>query len=294
MLREVNPDWHITWFEVHGPEIIPNLPEHRARIQTADLVISQPIHQGYRGKDELSLDWIRANVRPAAMLLVVPSMHFSAHHPGLDGLPLPGLSFLSNLLAAHLVASGYAPDRAVQQLLSDDLFQETDIDAEIRFCIDEAVRREKDDGIDIRISPFLEANGHSRMLFHIQNHPTRETTAFIVNQILAMIDQTGRVSIEGRDYQYDTHVPALPSIARYLRKHGQGAPDDPANEMVRLPGSHPMTQAEYYTAMTQHLAACSPDEVFDAIQNRWPTVQVLRRLAKQEAPIPGIARWLQH
>ena len=52
MLREAEPDWRVTWFEVHGPEIIEHFDDHCARIRTADLVISQPIHQGYRGIQE--------------------------------------------------------------------------------------------------------------------------------------------------------------------------------------------------------------------------------------------------
>ena len=185
MLREADPDWRVTWFEVHGPEIIEHFDEHCARVRTADLVISQPIHQGYRDREELSIDWIRDHIRPDATLLVVPSMHFSGHHPGLDGLPLTGLPFLSNLLAAHLVASGCASDDAVRLLLSDNLLSDAEIDTEIQTSLDETTRRETEDHIDIRIGPFLAKHCRTRTLFHIQNHPLRETAAFVANQILA-------------------------------------------------------------------------------------------------------------
>ena len=293
MLREAEPDWRITWFEVHGPEIIEHFDQHRARIQTADLVISQPIHQGYRDREELSIDWVRDHIRPTATLLVIPSVHFSGHHPGLDGLPLAGLPFLSNLLAAHLVASGCPSDEAVRLLLSDNLLSEAEIDTEIQTSLDEITRREIEDHIDIGISPFLAKHCRSRTLFHIQNHPLRETTAFIANQLLARLGRLARVSIEGRDYQHGTHVPPLPSVARYLRIHGDRHVDNETDELVQLPGFPLMTQAEYYSIITERLSTFSPEEVFDAVRRRWPTVQLLTRLARQGSSIPGIARWEQ-
>jgi hypothetical protein len=291
MLREADPDWRVTWFEVHGPEIIEHFDEHCARIRTADLVISQPIHQGYRDREELSIDWIRDHIRPDATLLVVPSMHFSGHHPGLDGLPLTGLPFLSNLLAAHLVASGCASDDAVRLLLSDNLLSDAEIDTEIQTSLDETTRRETEDHIDIRIGPFLAKHCRTRTLFHIQNHPLRETAAFVANQILARLGQPARVPIEGRDYQHATHVPPLPSVARYLRVHGEEDVDIETDEVVQLPGFPPMTQIEYYKLITERLTTFSPEEVFDAVRHRWPTVQLLTRLARQGSSIPGIARW---
>jgi hypothetical protein len=293
MLREAEPDWRVTWFEVHGPEIIEHFDEHRARIQTADLVISQPIHQGYRDREELSIDWIRDHIRPDATLLVVPSIHFSGHHPGLDGLPLAGQPFLSNLLAAHLVASGCAPGEAVQLLLSDYLLSEAEIDTEIQISLDETTRREIEDHIDIRISPFLGQHCRSKALFHIQNHPLRVTTVFVANQILAWLGQPARVQIEGRDYQRGTHVPPLPSVARYLRVHGGEGVDIETDELVQLPGFPLMTQVEYYSLIIDRLSTFSREEVFDAVRHRWPTVQLLTRLARQGSSIPGIAQWEQ-
>jgi len=135
------------------------------------------------------------------------------------------LSWPRDLLAAHLVASGYAPDEAVRLLLSDGLLSEAEIDTEIQTSLDETTRREIEDQIDIKIGPFLARNCRSRTLFHIQNHPLRETTAFIANQILARLGQPACVPIEGRDYQHGTHIPPLPSVARYLRVRGEEGVD---------------------------------------------------------------------
>jgi hypothetical protein len=293
MLREAYPDWNVTWFEAHGPEIINRFDEHCARIKSADLVISQPIHAGYRGREELSVDWVRANIRSGATLLVFPSLHFSGHHPGLDGLALPSVPFLSNLLAAHLVACGFSPEQTVQLLLSEDLLRDTEIEREIHEALEETRRREVDDRIDILISPYLNEHCRTRTMFHIQNHPLRETSAYIANGILERLGYPGRVSVEGQDYQKDTHIPPLPSVARFLRKHRNGDGSRGPDEIVLMPTHPPMTQADYYTMLVQQLAAAPANDVIEAVARRWPTIQVLRRLAAQGSDIPGISRWLQ-
>ena len=291
MLREAYPEWNVTWFEAHGSEIIERFDEHCSRIRSADLVLSQPIHRGYRNREELSLDWVRQNVRSGATLLVFPSMHFAAHHLGLDGLPLQGLPFLSSLLAAHLVASGCDVEQTVSLLLGEDLLKDEEIETEIQASLDETKRREQEDKIDIWISPFMEANCRSRLMFHIQNHPLRETAAYIVNRVLQCLDLPRRVSNEGRDYQKETHVPPLPAVARFLRERG-GSDCDPAGGMVLLPGYPTMTQTEYYGLIARCLVAFPAEEVFAVVAARWPTIQVLRRLAAQGSSIPGIDRWL--
>src|SRR5437764_47068 len=81
MLKEVCPDWDISFYEVHAEPIMQNLADYRALIGAADIVLSQPIHPGYRDTTELSLSWIRDYVKPSAALIVIPALHFSGHHP---------------------------------------------------------------------------------------------------------------------------------------------------------------------------------------------------------------------
>ena len=292
LLKEAQPGWDISYFEAHAGEIIDRIDEHHSLIRTADLVISQPIHNGYRERTDLSIDWVRENVRANATLLVFPSIHFTGHHPGLDELPLQGIPFLSSLLAAHLIASGLTPTAALDHLLSEQLLRDEDIEAEIQASLDEMRRREVVDQMDILITPFLEEHCRTRPLFHIQNHPLRETMVFVANQILERLECTGRAAVDGHDYQCQPHVPLLPSIDRYLcAQRGDPTGRGPA-EMVLIPGYPPMTQAEYYGCMLEGLARYSAEEIFQTIVKRWPAVQMLRRLAAQRSPLPGAERWL--
>jgi hypothetical protein len=293
MLKEVYPNWDISYFEAHAKDIIERIDEHYARIRNADLVLTQPIHSGYRGRADLSIDWVRENVRRDATLLVFPSMHFTGHHPELDNLPIPGIPFLSSLLAAHLIADGQTPAAALRHMLSDELLRDSDIEAEISISLDEMKRREIDDQMDILITPFLEKYCRAKALFHIQNHPLRETMVFITNQILDRIGCTARVPVDGRDYQREPHVPPLPAIARYLRTQRGDLEGAKSSEMVLIPGYPPMTQADYYGCMLEGLARLGLDEIFQVIKSRWPTVQLLRRLAAQGSALPGASRWLE-
>ena len=293
MLKEVHPDWDITHFEAHTADIIERIDEHYDRVRTSDLVRAQPIHSGYRDRTDLSIDWVRQNARKDATLLVFPSMHFTGHHPELDVIPISGIPFLSSLLAAHLIAAGQTPTEALRYMLSDELLRASDIEAEISISLDEMRRREIEDRIDILITPFIEEHCRTKALFHIQNHPFREPMAFVANQILERIGCTARVPVAGRDYQASPHVPPLPAIARYLRANRGGPAEAELTEMVLIPGYQPMTQADYYGRMLEGLARHKPDEIFQVIKNRWPTVQMLRRLAAQGSALPGTARWVE-
>jgi Polysaccharide biosynthesis enzyme WcbI len=292
LIREVLPNWDVTFFEVHGPDIVDHIDDYHTAIRTADLVLSQPIHARYRGRDDMSIDWVRDNMRHDATLLVVPSVHFTGHHPGLDALPLPGMPELSNLLVAHLVAHGCDPEDVAEQMLSEHLLRACDIENEIRISIEETKRREIDDHIDVGISDFLEQTSRSRMLFHIYNHPYREIMAVILNGVFERLGLSARVPLDGHDYQPWPHVPVLPTIARFMRNHGGDATPPVNDERVAMHRLKPIAPARYYRYLSGTLSGVPSDELFAAIAKRWPTVQVLRRLARAGSPIPGIGRWL--
>jgi hypothetical protein len=287
MFGEVYPEWDISSFEVHAQAIIDQTGTYYECVKNADVVLSQPIHDGFRGREDLSLNWVKANVRADASVIVFPSMHFAAHQPGWEMNPLPGF----DLLAAQLVASGLETDEATQRLLSVDLLTDAEIEREIAVAIDETKRREIEDAIDVKIGPFLEDLGRARLLFHLSNHPMRETAVFVANGILARMGFARRIPVEGHDYQAQIHIPPLPAITRFLARHNGTAPDPEVYDTVRLHGIPAMTVNDYYTGMVGRLALMPKDELFETISGRWPTVQFLRRLAAHKCSIPGIDRW---
>src|SRR5947209_612509 len=170
MLKEVCPDWDITFYEVHAEPIMQNLADYRALIGAADIVLSQPIHNGYRDTAELSLSWIRDHVKPSAALIVIPALHFSGHHPEFAALARLG-DLCQNSVAAHLTMIGMAPDRAVDLLLSTDLFDDAIIRTEIDLQLLEMNRRETSDRIDASVADIVTSQAVWFQMFHIVNHP---------------------------------------------------------------------------------------------------------------------------
>jgi hypothetical protein len=287
MLNEAYPDWDVAFFEVHAQPIMDRADAYQASVRAADIVLSQPIHDGYRGRDDLSINWVRENVSPRGLLIVIPSMHFAAHQPSWHGGPFPGV----DLLGAHLVASGLQPEEALQRLLATDLLADEEIELEIQKCIAEIVRREEDDRIDIRFSEFLEEHARHKLLFHVHNHPVREVAVFITNAILEKLGYPRRVLVEGQDYQWGTHVPPLPTLTRFLAARAKTPFDPQIYEAARMPGVPEMPLATFYGKVVEQLALVPTDELLSRIAASWPTSQFLQRLARNSSAIPGIDRW---
>lgn len=292
MLLEACPDWNVTWFEVHGAEIMDRLDEHCRRVKTADLVLTQPIHKGYRDTDELSVDWVKAHARRDATVLVFPSMHFAAHHPDLGFLPFPGLPHLCSLLAAHLVAAGCSESETLGLMLSEHLLRDSEIETELEESLTEASRRDVEDSIDIKIGSFIGAHYRIQPMFHIQNHPLRYTAAFITNQILERIGVAARVDEAGEDYQPNPHVPPLPAISSYLARQAGANASSGRPDTYVLHGYPQLTASEYFALIIEGLRGIPASKIYDAIAANGPSVQFFRRLAEQKSSIPRVGQWL--
>src|SRR5437868_14615177 len=163
------------------------LADYRALIVAADIVFSQPIHEGYRDTAELSLSWVRDHVKPNAALIVIPALHFSGHHPEFAALTHLG-DLCYNSVAAHLAIIGMKTDSAVGLLLSADLFDDGIIRAEIDLQLVEMNRRETSDGIDASVADIITSQAVWFQLFHIVNHPARALCAHLINRILQRLE----------------------------------------------------------------------------------------------------------
>jgi hypothetical protein len=262
MLGEVFPHWDITWSEVHTDEIVTRNEDYRRQVATADLVLSQPIHRGFREREDLSLDWVRGAVRDDAMLLVFPSMHFTGHHPSAADFSLPG-NPTGDGIVATLVASGADPETVAAILTSVDLLDERLVRGELALSIAELARREVEDRIDISLTPLLEAEAGQRQLFHLVNHPFRDVYVFVLNEILTRFGFRRRASLDGKDWQNIPHLPLLPAVRSYMTRM-----DDAASGLVILPRQDPITQRQHFRAMAVQLAEYPATDLLDALAGR--------------------------
>jgi len=291
MLKEVCPDWDVTFYEVHAEPIMQNLADYRALIGAADIVLSQPIHHGYRSTAELSLRWIRDHVKPGAALIVIPALHFSGHHPEFAALARLG-DLCQNSVAAHLATIGMASDRAVDLLLSADLFDDATIRTEIDLQLVEMNRRETSDGIDASVADIITSQAVWFQLFHIVNHPTRALCAYLMNRVFERLDMRHRIAIAGTDYMDNPHLPMCPAIARFCSANGPEPPDWlPREPRVLMPNRYPAEVPEYLAEMMQQLGRHTAADIKDAIAADWRSSEFLGRLAKSGAAIPEIEIW---
>ena len=291
MLKEVCPDWDVTFYEVHAEPIMQNLADYRALIGAADIVLSQPIHHGYRSTAELSLRWIRDHVKPSAALIVIPALHFSGHHPEFAALARLG-DLCQNSVAAHLATIGMASDRAVDLLLSADLFDDATIRTEIDLQLVEMNRRETSDGIDASVADIITSQAVWFQLFHIVNHPTRALCAYLMNRVFERLDMRHRIAIAGTDYMDNPHLPMCPAIARFCSANGPEPPDWlPREPRVLMPNRYPAEVPDYLAEMMQQLGRHTAADIKDAIAADWRSSEFLGRLAKSGAAIPEIEIW---
>ncbi len=288
----MHPDWSISYFEVHADPIITQNEDYRAAIRGADIILTQPIHEGYRGRQDLSTDWVKAEAKPGCIIVTIPAMHFEGHHPGFGGLGFGDLC--NSALVAHLVAAGVPPETAIDILLSPDLFDADFVRGEIESSIAETVSRDSRDAIDIPMSPIAGYLHGPVQLFHIVNHPTRPLYAYVLSKVLERLSFNGaKVSAIGKDYQSNPHIPMLPAVARHCPP-GEHLPTDWRSDpdlVVRIPNRPHMSQRQYFEAMIGQLAEHTPQAIQSAIRAHPRMVAFMRRLAKTDTMIPDISIW---
>ncbi len=266
MLEQIYPAWDIKYFEIHAQPIIDENHEYRRIVSESDIILAQPIHDGYRGRTDLSLSWVRQEMRRGAALAVFPSMHFAGHHIGVAELGLPAdLSY--DAVVALMVASGASPDGICKTLMSPEYLSSGFIESEIALSIGEIRRREIADGMDVPISPFLEEHARLAAMFHIVNHPFRATYAYMINGILQFLGFSERVGSSGADWQPVPHMPLLPAVRRYLDRADRRGPKEPDDygDLVHIAHHPPMTLPDFYRAMALQLQGVDRQRMIAAV-----------------------------
>jgi len=197
----------------------------------SDVIVTQPIADGYNGVDFLSTSWLKANKRPDARLLTLPSIFFRGYNISSFALNLPGhITDYHDAHIADMFVSGISPEDCFARIGSTSFLSEQFVRDELLACLLELREREKAHNIDLRLSSFLWERYDERQLFHTFNHPSRVIIVEAVRQLYAALGIDPSRIRPGRDHLATTFIPAHPSIARYL-----GIQTDAAREMIILP-----------------------------------------------------------
>jgi Polysaccharide biosynthesis enzyme WcbI len=293
LLSERFPEWQITSYEVFGQKIIDEVDRFHSLVKNADIVISQPVHDGYRGRQDLSLNWIRAAANPSAALIVIPSMFFDGQLIGCRSIKVPayGMDYHDALLL-HLFAAEIEQARLHEILLSEDLYSWDFIQREMDLSLSEMRRREAADGVDVPLSPFVEKYYLTMQLFHVINHPCRPALAYVANEICAHLGYSGGISAAGKECLPFPHVPFHPSVARFIR-HQEGKPtgwDFGDLDLYHLP-SERLAPADYLSKAIEHLNKYAKNDLRDYLKERPHVRSFLERVAVSMPSLPGIKIW---
>lgn len=280
MLAQVYPEWRIDAYECFNTKIVDEIETYRDIVANADILLCQPIHEGYRGRDDLSLGFVRANAKPGAALVVIPSLHFDGQLVSWRSVGIPGYGMdYQDMTLFQLAAAGLGAEAVVDILMDEALYPEAFVAREIEIALDEARRREREDGVDVRATDYLAGRVRAEPLFHVINHPVRAPLVHVANAALAALGQPRRVAAEGADLLPIPHVPLAPSVARAL-----GLEVDPH---FQIPGER-LTRPEYYRRAVERLQSL-PREKLRAGLLHPAALPFLDRLAQAVPGLPGRA-----
>jgi hypothetical protein len=286
------PDWEVASYEVFTQTIVDEIELYRDVVSRADIIISQPIHDGYRNREDLSLSWVRSAAKRGAAVVVFPSMFFDGQLVGWRSVAIPGYGMpYQDMLVLHCAALGMGTNRIAAIVLDEELYPASFISKEINLSIAEMRRREAGDEIDILISPFLERYGEFAPLFHVINHPGRPALAYVANAILTRLGYAATVPFTGRECLPFPHVPLPSCVRRFLHARGGGSSEWEIadGEKYHLPTAT-LTPAEYCARVVSQLRSYPREELLAHLQDGH-VKPFLERLADAVPWIPGISMW---
>ena len=293
LLRQLHADWDIGSYEVFSEKIVNEIDRYHHYVETADIILSQPVQDMYRDRDDLSLSWVRASAKSNVQFIMFPSMFFDGQLVGCRSTKIPsyGMAYHDALLI-HLVVAGVQLSDMVKILLAEDLYSDAFIRNEITLSLAEMRRREEASGIDVSISPFLETYAAGPQIFHTINHPCGPALAYVANQVLTYLGYPARVPTIGVDYLRFPHIPCLPSVERFIRTNDAGPAEwrMKDGELYHLPAER-LTRAEYLERAKQHLSLYNPTELLSYLNE--PHIRsFLNRLGVSVPSLPGIKMWV--
>jgi hypothetical protein len=276
MLREVYPEWRIDSYECFNTKIVDEIERYREIVASADILLSQPIHDGYRGRDDLSLSFLRAHARPGAALVVIPSLHFDGQLVSWRSVGFPGHGMdYHDMTLFQLAASELDAEAVVDILMDEALYPETFVAREIEIALAETQRREREDGVDAKAADYIAERVRAEPLFHVINHPARSLLAHVANSALGCLGQPRRVASEGEDLLPIPHVPLAPSVARALGLD--------VDAHFLLPGER-LTRPDYYRRAVQAVRALPGARRAEGLRHP-AALPFLNRLAQA---VPGL------
>jgi hypothetical protein len=192
-------------------------------LSSIDLFIYQQVGDAFGQK--LSSDNLVTHTKDSAVCISYPSIFFNAYFPHTNYLRyLPSqvnqfseyhdMVILESFLLHDDVAN--AVERAKAMCLDPNYYSRADVLQFVSQSVDELKRREAN--LDTQVSPFLQEFWQDEQLFFSMNHPSRRVLLEVCDQILALLQITGKFIPGVFEHLGETVLPVYQSISSHLHK----------------------------------------------------------------------------
>lgn len=174
----------------------------------ADVIITQPIEDNYRGVEYLSTNYILQVKKPTCMVILFNSLWFNAYFPDLCGKrDYPGSLPYYHQKIIDCINNNCEIDECIKIINADDVYNETIIsELAIKSCTTlenkmNDARKKYGDKIFyyLDVSKYILENYKKKQLFYTMNHPTPVLLSYIISQLSVIIGKDIIVSSDDRD-----------------------------------------------------------------------------------------------
>lgn len=168
----------------------------------ADVIVTQPIRDGYRGLDYLSTNDVFRLKRPSCRVILFNSLFFRYYYPDMKYVRIDGTTADKPALYHHTqlieyVKQGKTKDQFMNEIvLNPSTYSSQELSSIARASIDELSKRLCDAKLKYRaeayayidIASFIRQNYKKQLLFFTINHPTPVLLLHVIQRVGEILD----------------------------------------------------------------------------------------------------------
>ena len=208
--------------QVYSLDLIKDRAAYLREVATADVILMQPVSENYRDVEWLSSDWVRANAKSSARVLMFPVVY----HRGqlLQCFPLG--EFHSGRLAYHdahaidYFLRGQSAAEFVRDTATSSFLPAAFVNSEILRSTLDLLKREHGHPMDATVTDIISTSLTHGQPMQAVNHPSRQVMAEMANRLLTKLGREERVELEGPGILHEFIMPPYLSTAIALDHDG--------------------------------------------------------------------------
>lgn len=208
--------------QVYSLDLIKHRDAYLCEVASADVILMQPVSENYRDVEWLSSDWVRANAKSSAKVLMFPVVYHRGQLP--QCFPLG--EFHSGRLAYHdahaidYFLRGKSAAEFVRDTATSSFLPATFVDSENLRSMLELLKREHAHAMDATVTDIIAAGMAHGQPMQAVNHPSRQVMAEMANRLLKQLGREERVELEGSGILNEFIMPPYLSTAIALDHDG--------------------------------------------------------------------------